>query len=371
MSRSISLLVSAIFVLFSLGLLMVFNTTSAEMLDKSLISQTHQALFRQLAYGGFGILLGGVFYSIGYERLLRYSPFALGICVMLLLAVFFPPIGLKINGARRWIQLFGATFQPSELAKFVIPCYFIHRVTTKEKASFTFPEFLHMMIWMALPIFLILMEPDNGTTALIVVTLVVLFFIAKVPWKYWALPCLIFGSLGVGLIVRMPHVTERLKGYMYPEQDLRGRGHQPHQAKIAAGSGGLLGKGVGESLQKLSYLPAARSDYIAAIYAEEFGFLGICILIVLYMLITYAGFQIALGASHLAACYLATTITFLLAFQAFLNLGVVSNLLPSKGTTLPFFSQGGSSLLVNFCALFLLLSIAKHSKRGAYVKKKS
>jgi cell division protein FtsW len=160
----------------------------------------------------------------------------------------------------------------------------------------------------------------------------------------------------------MPHVSSRIKVYLHPELDIRGRGHQPYQAKIAAGSGQLLGKGLGESMQKLNYLPEARSDYLAAIYAEEFGFVGVLGLISLYLVITFAGFFIAIKARDKIGFYLALIMTFLISFQAFLNLGVVSGLLPSKGITLPFFSQGGTSLIVNLMALFLVLSVAASSK---------
>ena len=161
----------------------------------------------------------------------------------------------------------------------------------------------------------------------------------------------------------MPHVSDRIQVYLHPEYDLRGKGHQPYQAKIAAGSGKLWGKGWGESLQKLEYLPEARNDYIAAIFAEETGFVGMTTLILLYMGIGFCGFCIAQKAKDKEGCYTAAIFTFLLCFQAFLNLGVVSGLLPSKGTNLPFFSQGGSSLLVNSMALCVLLNVAHLSKR--------
>jgi cell division protein FtsW len=160
----------------------------------------------------------------------------------------------------------------------------------------------------------------------------------------------------------MPHVSDRIRIYFHPELDLKGKGHQPHQARIASGSGGLLGRGFGESLQKLDYLPEARSDYIAAIFAEEFGFIGIISLIVLYMTIGGLGFNIAIQSKTLEGFYLVAILTFLICFQAFLNLSVVSGLLPSKGTNLPFFSRGGSSLLANFIALGLIVSASRQNK---------
>jgi len=346
---------------------MVFNITSAAQLDKTLELNSIQALLHQLFYGFAGIFLGLILYKIGYQNLVKISPILLALSTVSLLLVYVPFIGVKINGARRWIQLLGYTFQPSEVAKFLLPLFFIHQITKKKERNFK--ELLQIFSWIAIPLFLIWIEPDNGTVALIMITLVVLLFLAKIQWKYWLLPLGVFLLVGGVLAYHMPHVSHRLKGYMDPDADLRGRGHQPHQAKIAAGSGGVWGRGVGESLQKLNYLPAARSDYIAAIYAEEFGFVGVCVMIFLYMLMAYAGLEIAFCAKDSAAFYLAATITFLFTFQGFLNLGVASHLLPSKGTTLPFFSQGGSSLLVNFCALFVLLSVTHEKKKIRYAKR--
>ncbi len=163
----------------------------------------------------------------------------------------------------------------------------------------------------------------------------------------------------------MPHVTTGSRFIFILNSIFKAKGHQPHQAKIAAGSGGAFGKGLGESLQKLNYLPEARSDYIAAIFAEEFGFVGICGLIVLYTLIGYLGFSIAAETDNLPAFYTVAVFTFLICFQAFLNLGVVSGLLPSKGTNLPFFSHGSSSLLANLIVICIILNIA--NKKTNYV----
>jgi cell division protein FtsW len=163
--------------------------------------------------------------------------------------------------------------------------------------------------------------------------------------------------LGGAIASQRPHVNDRIRIYLNPELDLLGKGHQPFQAKIAAGSGGLFGRGVGESLQKLNYLPEARSDYIAAIFAEEFGFVGMLFLILIYMIIVYLGFNLATRSGTREGYVLATSLTFLLGLQAFLNLGVVCGLLPSKGTNLPFFSHGGSNFLANAMILCTILTV--------------
>ena len=361
MNKSVFLILLSIAVLFSLGLIMIFNTTSAELIDKSQDSNIHYALLKQAAYGLVGIAIAVMIWKVGYIDVLRLSPFMLFASVLLLLLVFVPHIGQEINGAKRWIGIANIGLQPSEFVKYLIPIYFIDRITIKKPEKFF--DFIKILIVFLVPLGLILIEPDSGTTAMILFTLIILFFLTKIRWLYWMVPLLVIVGISCVMAYQMPHVKNRLEIYIHPEKDLRGKGHQPFQARIAAGSGGLWGKGLGESMQKLNYLPEARSDYIAAIYAEEFGFVGICFLIVLYMIITFSGFSIAIHSKKKEGFYLASIITFMIAFQAFLNLGVVSGLLPSKGITLPFFSQGGSSLINHFLIIAILLSISKKPQK--------
>ena len=358
---ALSLLISVV-LLFAFGLIMIFDTTSAEVLDRFLERSTHHALIKQLLYaavGGVGAV--GVCF-IGYQNLIKLSgPLLIAFTFMLIL-VFLPGIGQQINGAYRWINIFGNSFQPSEFVKFLIPLYYIHVIYTR-KEPLDLRAFLQLLAKLSVPIALILIEPDNGTVAIILAALVMLFVLSRLKWVYWALPLCVLCTCGVIVASQMHHVSDRIKVYLNPEYDLKGKGHQPYQAKIAAGSGKLMGKGLGESLQKLEYLPEARSDYIAAIFAEETGFVGMTGLILVYMGVAFCGFAIAQRAKDSDGFYAAAIFTFLICFQAFLNLGVVSGLLPSKGTNLPFFSQGGSSLLANMMAVCIILNIAKFSER--------
>lgn len=350
--------------LFSLGLLMVFNTTSAELIDKQIGINPHLSMIRQVCFGLVGVFLGFVVYWLGYKKLIQSSFILYLFSLMALALVFAPKIGMQINGANRWLNVFGISLQPSEFVKVIIPIFYIRLLKNTNMRE----SFFHFCKWQSLvmvPIFMILVEPDNGTAAILLASVVVLFFLTRIRWSYWLVPicciALIGGSVGFG----MKHVRDRITIYLHPEADLLGKGHQPYQAKIAAGSGGVWGRGLGESLQKLNYLPEARSDYIAAIYAEEFGFIGMLVLIVLYLVIATLGFRIATLSKDEDGYYLATILTFLFAFQAFLNLGIVAGVLPSKGTNLPFFSQGGSSLLTNIMIIACLMSIHVDGKRTA------
>jgi cell division protein FtsW len=359
------LLLICVALIFALGLMMVFNTSSAEVLDRALNRSTHQALFKQIFYSVFGCLLSILVWRIGFDQLLKLSYPLLIFGIFLLLLVFIPGIGQIRNGARRWIGIGHFTFQPSELVKYVVPMYYIDRVLSLKKDTIYFRDFFKIVAALAIPILLVMVEPDNGTAAVMGASLLPLFYISSIRFKFWALPVLILLAMGFFAAYQLPYVRGRLEVYLNPELDLKGKGHQPYQAKIAAGSGKLWGRGPGASLQKLTYLPEAQNDYIAAIYAEEFGFIGILFLVVLYLFFAFGGYSIAMNAHCKEGCFLAMEITFLISLQAFLNLGVVSGLLPSKGVNLPFFSQGGTSLIANLMGFALLLNIAKKTEKHA------
>lgn len=352
-------LIASVLLLFAVGVIMVYNTTAAEVLDRSLDINIRHAFYKQLIIAFIATLCAVSVFFLGYENILRLSGLLLFFTTVFLLLVLIPGVGQQINGAKRWISLAGNSLQPSEFAKLLIPIYVIQTVSRHPK-GIAFKPFLRLIAIISIPMGLILIEPDNGTVAILMMTLIVLFVLLKIRAIYWVLPLCAILMLGAIYASTLSHVPGRIQIYLHPELDLQGKGHQPHQAKIAAGSGGLLGKGIGESLQKLNYLPEARSDYIAAIYAEEFGFVGVMGLIMLYMTLGGLGFTIASHAERTEAFHLVAILTFLICFQAFLNLGVVSGLLPSKGTNLPFFSLGGSSLLANCIAMGIILSVAKH-----------
>ena len=355
--KQIYYLITIVLILFLTGSLMVYNTTSAEILDKSLNIGLNAAFIKQISYAALGCFLAGIVYYLGLERFKLLSPYVLLFLCILLVLVFLPGIGMQLNGARRWIKVFGVSLQPSEFVKILLPIVLISK-QEKDPVK-TFYQFLKLLSYAIVPLFLILIEPDNGTFAILMFVLLILFYLFGINKKYWMIPCFFVVLVAGFLASNMPHVGQRIEIYLHPEKDILGKGHQPYQAKIAVGSGGLFGRGIGQSLQKFTYLPEARSDYIAAIFAEEFGFLGILILISLYFCFAIIGVNIALQSKDLFSFYVSIAMVTLICVQVFLNLGVVSGLLPSKGTNLPFFSQGGSSLVANFLIIGILMSIAK------------
>lgn len=347
-------------ILFVMGLLTVFNTTSAEILDKAVDRNIHHAVIKQILYAIVGVIFAVMARFAGGALILRLSGPLLIFFSLLLVAVFIPGIGMQVNGAKRWISLMGNSFQPSEFVKYLIPLYCIHCLTSNPRAP-NFRFFSMLALRICIPLGLILIEPDNGTVFIIGVTSVVLCLLTKIRWTYWLLPLILIGGIGVSIGFRSQHAYDRIAVFLHPENDLLGKGHQPHQAKIAAGSGCFWGRGFGESLQKMNYLPEARSDYIAAIFAEEFGFFGIGMMIFAYMMMGLSGYWIAMSCKDRGGFYAISILVFLLCFQAFFNLAVVSGLLPSKGMNLPFFSQGGSSLTAQFLSVGIILAFARES----------
>lgn len=335
---------------------MVFNTSAADILDRNLSLNAYSALYKQLLYLGVGLIFAYLIRRMGYPWLMQLARPMYSLLVVVLLLVFFPGIGVQVNGAHRWIRLAGLTVQPSEFAKIVLPIFGMRY----------YKSFWKCAAFLGVAILLVLLEPDNGTVVVLGMTLLVVCFVTGVKMRYWLMPCLALALIAGAAATQLPYVKNRLDVYLHPELDLLGRGHQPYQAKIATGSGGLLGRGVGQSMQKFTYLPEAQNDYIAAIYAEEFGFLGMLGLLILYMVMALLGYSIARRARDENGFYLAVTFTFLLALQAFLNLGVVSGLVPSTGLNLPFFSQGGSSLIANIMAIAIILDVDAKARVDCY-----
>lgn len=339
-------------VLFAFGLLMIFNTTSAEVIDLSLPLSPYHSLVKQLAYGFICIYLILITRRLPTSLMVRSIPYLFYATLFLLMLVLIPKVGVSVNGSRRWLRIGPLSLQPSEMMKYLAPLWILIRLNGYKYS--TWINFIKRIFMGFVPILLMVLQPNNGSALITLSACGVAIFIANPPLKYWLYPMLILGSITCAVALNTPYVQRRIHSFLHPELDPLGRGHQPRQAKIAAGAGGLWGRGTGKSLQKLSYLPEAQNDYIAAIFAEEQGFVGVLFLIVLYTTLLTAGFYLAFFAPEPLYGSLAITLTFVICIQAFLNLGVVSGLLPSTGLNLPFFSQGGSSLLANTCAICLL-----------------
>ena len=277
--------------------------------------------------------------------------------------MLIPGIGTIRNGSRSWFGIGGFGIQPSEFMKLSLIIFASKYLYKNEKNINDIKNGVLPILFVTLVVFaLIMLQPDFGTGVITVMSIVGLLFIAGVNMKFFFIVG-IFGLIGaVILILIAPYRFERILSFINPWIDPLGSGFQAIQSLFAIGPGGLLGLGLGNSIQKHFYLPEPQTDFIFAIISEELGFLGIVIVSSLFLTIIYRGFKISMNSKDLFSKYVAFGITFQLAFQTLLNLMVVVSLIPITGVTLPFLSYGGSSLLITLCEMGILLNISRYSK---------
>ena len=282
--------------------------------------------------------------------------------MILLGLVLIPGLGIERNGSRSWFGIGPFAIQPSELFKIAIVIYAAKYISNNFKETKKLRGFWLLLIVMMIGFVLIMLQPDFGTAMVILLGLIIMMFVTRLPIKYF----FILGGLGVtmivGLILVAPYRLQRILSFLNPWSDPLGSGFQIIQSLYAIGPGGLFGYGFLNSRQKHFYLPEPQTDFIFSIISEEFGFMGVVIVVSLFLIIIIRGFRIARNTNDKFSKYLAFGIIFELAFQAILNLMVVVGLIPVTGVTLPFLSYGGSSLLITLCGMGIVLNISRYQR---------
>jgi len=352
------ILLTATLCLLAGGAVMVFSASSARTLLEGSGDGTGY-LVKYLAYGALGLVVLHVASRLSLDLVRRCTPLLLGFSVVLLLLVKIPGVGVEINGARRWLGAGPIQFQPSELAKLALVLYAVNLLALRPGLVRTLPTLLRpLLLVCGALIVLTASQPDLGTALVGSFTLAMLLVAAGIPMR-------LFGALSVaaaGLILvfalSADYRRERLTTFLDPWASASDAGFQSVQGQIAIGSGGLFGSGLGESVQKVFYLPEAHTDFILAVIGEELGVIGVLGLLFLYGLIAYAGLRAAKRARGLYAQLLGAGVTALILCQALLNLFAVLGLAPLTGVPLPFISSGSSSLLTLLAAMGLLLNVA-------------
>lgn len=362
-SRPISLydkwLIGVVMGLLIIGLMMV--ASSSVMISTKYFHQPFHFLIRQSCYLFAGLIVALVVIRTDSSFWERISMPMLIICLFMLLIVLVPGIGRTVNGSRRWLALGPIGIQVSELAKLTMIFYLSGYLVRQQKAvSDSIVGFIKPMLILGLVSVLLLREPDFGATVVISGTVMAMLFLAGVKLRYYiGLLLVVMGALAF-LAVSSPYRLARLTAFLDPWADQYNSGYQLTQSLIAFGRGGWFGAGLGESIQKLLYLPEAHTDFLFAVLAEEFGLVGILVVISLYSILVIRGMTIAYNAylqDRLFASYTAYGLTFWLGLQATINMGVNSGLLPTKGLTLPLLSYGGASMVINCVVVALLLRI--------------
>jgi cell division protein FtsW len=319
-------------------------------------------LKKQLFWALLGVGAMWVAMTVDYRRLQRLVIPLLIAAFVLLVLVLVPPFGQAINGTRRWFRAGPLSFQPVELAKLALVVYLAAFLTRQGEVIESFRRGLLPLLLVAGAMAgLTLVQPDLGNSITLVVLALALAFLAGArPWHMAAIAGVAVPVIGV-LIAMKPYRWRRMVAFMNPWEDPQGSGFQIIQSFYALGSGGVLGRGLGESKQKLFYLPEPYTDFIFSIIGEELGLAGGICVIALFAVLIWRGLRVGLRAPDPFGSYLALGLTLLLAIQTIVNLGVVMGALPTKGLPLPFISFGGSALLMTMFSTGVLLNISQHS----------
>lgn len=345
-------------ILICIGIVMIYSASGIYALEK--FGDSLYYLKKHLFYLILGLILSIFVMGIDLEIIRRYSPIVLAVSILLLLLSFVPGIGHRAGGASRWLKIGNFTFQPSEAAKIAFVIYisdFLSRKQSRVK-NFVF-GFLPITIVMLIVVGLVLIQPDLGTAILLGIVFLITCFAAGINFRH--VSALFLGSVPVlySLIFTVPYRKKRILAFMNPWSDVRGVGYQIIQSFIALGSGGLLGLGLGQSRQKLFYLPASHTDFIFAIIGEELGLLAAAAILILFGIFIWQSLKVARQSANLFGKFLCLSIASMIALEAIINIAVVTGAIPTKGLPLPFISYGGSALVFNMAGVALILNIAR------------
>jgi len=350
----IFLLVSVLFLTF-FGLFMIYDASSfvafRDFADK------YHYVKDQIFWIVLGIIALAVFSKVDYHRFYNLAIPILLVALGLLVAVFIPGIGVKVLGAHRWINLRFTVLQPSEFVKLALDIYLADWFSSKEKSRIW--AFL-LLLFSVLA--LVILEPDMGTAAIILAEGLVLYFLSGAKLTYFAILAPVLAVLGFIFAKLEPYRAARLATFLNVNENINSTSYHVRQILIALGSGGLMGVGLGNSLQKYAYLPENATDSIFAIIAEELGFVGALFIIGVFLVVIWRGFYIAINSKDAFGKLLAGGIITFLAAQIFINLAAQTALLPLTGIPLPFISYGGSALIINLSAIGILINIGRQKK---------
>ncbi len=350
------------------GLLMVYSSSFIFAEERTGNGYTY--ILKQLLYAVLGFFAFVVASRVPHQKWYQWAPAALFAVLAMLVLVMIPGIGARSGGAQRWINLGLFRFQPGELAKLVGVMFVGRQLVRHQRDLSDFRKGVIAPVALLVPVMiLLLLQPDFGSTALLAGTAFVLMYVAGVR------PLFLFGGLfgaglmATGLILTSPYRMARVMAFLDPWRDPAGKGFQVIQSMLGLHNGSLLGQGLGNGKEKLFFLPEAHNDFIFAVIGEELGFVGVAGVILAYILFIYRGLKISWVAlsqrGDRFGFYLGSGISLLLGLQAFINMGVVMGLLPTKGLTLPLISYGGSALTLNLAAIGILYSISK-ANQGSF-----
>ncbi|WP_226037937.1 stage V sporulation protein E [Aquibacillus saliphilus] len=355
------LLTITVFTLLIVGVIMVYSASAIWAEYK--FNDSFYFAKRQLLFAGTGIIAMFFIMNIPYLTWRKYAKPILIVCFILLIAVLVPGVGLKRGGATSWIGVGAFSIQPAEFMKLGLIIFLSTYLASHQKYINSFRKgFMPSILLVFVAFGLIMLQPDLGTGVVLILTCLVMIFIAGAKISHFV-GLGIIGVIGfLGLIISAPYRINRITAFLNPWEDPLGNGFQIIQSLYAIGPGGLMGMGLGQSLQKFFYLPEPHNDFIFAILAEELGFIGGTFILLLFFLLLWRGIRVALAAPDTFGSLLGLGIIGMISIQVMINISVVIGLIPVTGITLPFLSYGGSSLTLTLCSIGILLNISRYAK---------
>lgn len=333
------------------GLVMVWSASwikAGEEMGSSVHFVSKQIIFLLLG-GSIAFGLSKTKLGFWYKNIYKINA-----ATVALLVLTFTPLGLQIKGSHRWLNLGGFNLQPGEFVKYTVMMSAVYYFSNFYKYNRN--DKLIYSLNMILPLFILLLQPDFGTFSITAILIAFIWFLSDLPRKYFYTSMGVGFVSGLGLLVAAPYRVKRLMTFLDPWADPQGAGFQIIQSYLAFANGHIFGKGIGNSTEKLYYLPEAYNDFIFSVLGEELGLIGVIFIVLFYMIFILIGFKLALSVKSKINTQLIAAIIFGIGFQAFLNMGVVLGLLPTKGLNLPFISYGGSSLVANLIAIGLMFA---------------
>jgi cell division protein FtsW len=343
------------------GVVMVYSASSIMATKKfhdGFYFLKRQGLYALLGFGVMAFVM-----QVDYHVWRRAAVPVLLACLVLLVLVFIPGIGGTAKGASRWIRLPGFNFQPSELAKVALIIYMAYSLDKKqEKLKVFMAGFLPYMVILAVLLAILLKQHDMGAALTMGTVALVMLFAAGTRPRYILGMGVLAAPFVYFLIVTKAYRMRRITAFLDPWQDPTDSGFQIIQSWIALGTGGIFGQGLGEGKQKLFYLPEAHTDFILSVIGEELGFIGVMVIAAMFLLLFQRSIRVAISAEDSFGRFLAFGIAVLLGLEAFINMGVVTGMLPTKGLALPFISYGGSSLIISLFAVGILLNVSSRMR---------
>jgi cell division protein FtsW len=354
-------LLVVVLILLAFGTVMLFSSSTASALRT--YGDTYYYIKKQMIFIPLG-LIGMYFMTrVNYKQMGKVSPIILFATIFLLVLVVIPGIGYTANGSTRWLNLKVTTFQPSEILKIAIILFLSQSLAkNKDKLESFFQGLMPYLIIIGFLALLLLLEPHFSATMIVISVSTIILLSAGAKIKHFIILLIPF-MIGVGvLIYNFPYRLARWNTFLDPWADIKGAGWQIVQSLYAIGTGGVFGKGLGKSIQKLYYIPEPHNDFILAIVAEELGYIGVFMLLLLFIIFIWRGIKIAINAPDLFSSLTAVGLTSLIAVQVIINVSVVTSSVPVTGMPLPFFSYGGTSLIFLLSGIGILLNISKYAK---------